>query len=109
MTLASSRAARVVLPLLCAAAAAVVAGAPRDAEALSCAPPRVSILPGGEVVAPLNTHVTITIPPNTGHFDKPSGVAKVTANLRRQGSSERVDVARVDLGAGEQRRSSSSR
>jgi hypothetical protein len=103
MTIALLRSLRAVLPVACAAAAALAAGAPGDAQALSCAPPRVHIIPGGEVLAPLNTRVVITIPPNTGHFDKPSGVAKVTATLRQRGKSELVPVARIDLGAGEQR------
>jgi hypothetical protein len=100
---AARPAARATLPALCAVAAAIAAGAPGDAEALSCAPPRVAVTPAGDVAAPLNTRVLITIPPRTGHFDKPSGVAQVSASLRERGKSEMVPVARIELGAGEQR------
>lgn len=91
------------VPVLCAVAAAVTFGAPREAGALSCAQPRVTMTPAADVAAPLNTHVVITVPPHTEVFDKPDGIALVSATLRLRGKTEPVPVQRIDLGAGAQR------
>ena len=73
-------------------------------EALSCAPPQVTVTPAPEVAAPLNARVVVTVPLHAGLVSKLEELPGLPFVLREREEPKRlVPARREDMGAGQQR------